>query len=60
MTLATLIFLFSISALFIAFASFGIFWSIKNNQFDDLEGSAQRILNEDDVELQPYKTVNYE
>ena len=48
------------SALFIAIAGFGIFWSIKHNQFDDLEGSAQRILTEDDVELQPYKTVDYE
>ena len=60
MTLSTLIFLFGISAIFIAAASYGIFWSIKNNQFDDLEGPAQRILNEDDVELLPHKTINYE
>lgn len=60
MTLSTLVFLFSVSALFIVIAGFGIFWSIKHNQFDDLEGSAQRILTEDDVELLPYKTVDYE
>lgn len=60
MTLNTLIFFFAVSAVFIAAASYGIFWSIKNNQFDDLEGPAQRILTEDDVELQPHKTINYE
>ena len=59
MTFNTLVFLFSISAVFIAAAAYGIFWSIKNNQFDDLEGPAQRILNEDEVELLPHEKINY-
>ena len=26
----------------------GFFWAMKNNQFDDPEGNAQRILQDDD------------
>jgi cbb3-type cytochrome oxidase maturation protein len=29
-----------------------LFWAINNNQYDDLSGSAKRILHDDDV-LEP-------
>jgi cbb3-type cytochrome oxidase maturation protein len=28
-------------------------WSVRNGQFDDLEGPAHRILSDDDGEAQP-------
>lgn len=28
----------------------GFMWSLRNGQFDDLDGAAHRILNDDDVE----------
>jgi len=28
-------------------------WSVRNGQFDDLEGPAHRILSDDDGEVQP-------
>lgn len=31
----------------------GFFWSIRNGQFDDLDGAAARILIEDDAEEAP-------
>jgi cbb3-type cytochrome oxidase maturation protein len=45
-------FLFLLTGIFIAAIIIGIFWSIKNGQFDDLEGPAERILmDEDDPKL---------
>lgn len=29
----------------------GFMWALKNNQFDDMEGSAHRILLDDDEDL---------
>jgi cbb3-type cytochrome oxidase maturation protein len=29
---------------------YGLFWSLKREQYDDLEGAAYRILRDDDVE----------
>jgi cbb3-type cytochrome oxidase maturation protein len=31
-------------------ALYGLFWSLKRNQYDDLEGSAYRILRDDDLD----------
>jgi cbb3-type cytochrome oxidase maturation protein len=31
-------------------ALFGFLWSVRNQQYDDLEGAALRILSDDDVE----------
>ncbi len=31
-------------------ALYGLFWSLKREQYDDLEGSAYRILQDDDIE----------
>jgi cbb3-type cytochrome oxidase maturation protein len=30
-------------------ALYGLFWSLKREQYDDLEGAAYRILSDDDV-----------
>ena len=45
---ATLLFLFALTGLFVVLLVFGIFWSIKSGQFDDMEGPAERILMDDD------------
>jgi cbb3-type cytochrome oxidase maturation protein len=29
---------------------YGLFWSLKSGQYEDLEGAAYRILQDDDVE----------
>jgi len=43
-----LIYLLGMAAFMVLIAGFGIFWAIKNGQFDDMEGPAQRILMDDD------------
>jgi len=48
-----LIFLLGMAVLMIIVAGLGIFWAIKNGQFDDMEGPAQRILMDDDDPLIP-------
>lgn len=46
-------FLITLSGLFVLLIVLGVFWSIKNGQFDDLEGPAERILMDDDDPLLP-------
>jgi cbb3-type cytochrome oxidase maturation protein len=46
-------YLFMLSGLFVLLIVLGVFWSIKNGQFDDLEGPAERILMDDDDPLLP-------
>ena len=43
-----LLFLIPISLIVASLAIYGIFWSIKNRQYDDLDGDANRFLNDDD------------
>ncbi|MDD5329953.1 MAG: cbb3-type cytochrome oxidase assembly protein CcoS [Sulfuricella sp.] len=43
-----LIFLLGMAVIMVLIAGAGIFWAIKNGQFDDMEGPAQRILMDDD------------
>ena len=31
-------------------ALYGLFWSLKREQYDDLDGAAYRILRDDDVD----------
>jgi cbb3-type cytochrome oxidase maturation protein len=46
--------LIPISLLFLSIAVWAFFWAVKNNQFDDLEGPAYRILfDEDENDLTP-------
>lgn len=53
MTTSTLIYLLSMSMVFITLLVVGIMWAIKNGQFDDLEGPAQRILMDEDDPMLP-------
>jgi cbb3-type cytochrome oxidase maturation protein len=48
-----LIFLLGLTFLFLILIGAGIFWAIKNGQFEDMEGPAQRILMDDDDPLLP-------
>lgn len=49
----TLIILLGFTIFFLAIMIFGIFWAIKHNQFEDMEGPAQRILMDDSDPLMP-------
>ena len=48
-----LIYLLGMAAVMVLVAGMGIFWAIKNGQFEDMEGPAQRILMDDDDPLIP-------
>lgn len=43
-----LIYLLGMAGVMVLVAGAGIFWAIKNGQFEDMEGPAQRILMDDD------------
>jgi len=44
-------------ALFLGLLGLGAFlWSLRSGQYDDLEGAAQRILNDDDAAPETDKT----
>jgi len=47
-----LLFLIPIALLLGLLGLGAFFWSLNNGQYDDLEGSAQRILEEDDGPLE--------
>jgi cbb3-type cytochrome oxidase maturation protein len=53
MTTSTLVFLLTMTAIFIVFMVLGIFWAIRSGQFEDMEGPAQRILMDDDDPMLP-------
>lgn len=53
MTTSTLIYLLSMAMVFITLLVVGILWAIKNGQFEDLEGPAQRILMDEDDPMLP-------
>lgn len=48
-----LVFLLGLAALMVIIAGAGIFWAIRNGQFEDMEGPAQRILMDDDDPMIP-------
>ncbi|MES2366280.1 MAG: cbb3-type cytochrome oxidase assembly protein CcoS [Pseudomonadota bacterium] len=50
---STLVFLLGLTVIFILLVGFGIFWAIKNGQFEDMEGPAQRILMDEDDPMLP-------
>lgn len=50
---AILVYLLGLAVVMVIVAGFGIFWAIKNGQFEDMEGPAQRILMDDDDPLIP-------
>ena len=53
-----LIFLLGLSVIFLLFIGLGILWAIKNGQFEDMEGPAQRILMDEDDPLIPHNKLN--
>jgi cbb3-type cytochrome oxidase maturation protein len=54
LSLSALFFQLGLSIVFIALAAIGIFWAIKNGQYDDLDGPAQRILMDEDDPMIPF------
>jgi len=52
-----LLFLLGLAAFMVVVAGAGIFWAIKNGQFEDMEGPAQRILMDDDDPMIPCRTL---
>ncbi len=51
-----LLYLFALTLLFVGLAALGVLWAVKNGQFDDMEGPAQRILMDDDDPLIPFNS----
>lgn len=45
-----LLYLIPLAFLIAGLGVWAVFWSIKNNQFDDIEGAAKRILIDKDDE----------
>ena len=58
MNLSGLFFQLGLTIVFVGLAAAGIFWAIKNGQYDDLEGPAQRILMDDDDPMIPFNQKN--
>jgi cbb3-type cytochrome oxidase maturation protein len=58
LTLTTLIFLFALTIVFVGLSAAGILWAVKNGQYDDMEGPAQRILMDDDDPKIPFQRLN--
>ncbi|MDP3482512.1 MAG: cbb3-type cytochrome oxidase assembly protein CcoS [Sulfuricella sp.] len=48
MTTSTLFYFLAGAVVMVLIAAIGIFWAIRNGQFEDMEGPAQRILMDDD------------
>lgn len=57
MTLSAVLFLLGLTIVFVALAAFGILWAIKNGQYDDMDGPAQRILMDDDDPMIPFNRL---
>lgn len=45
-----LVFLIPLAIALGLLALYGLFWSLKRNQYEDLEGAAYRVLLDDDIE----------
>lgn len=57
MTLTTLSLLLVLTLVFVGLAAAGILWAIRNGQYDDMEGPAQRILMDDDDPMIPFNRL---
>jgi len=51
----SLIFLMPIGFIILIFAFYAFFWTVRNNQYEDLDGAAQRILLDDEINNQDVK-----
>jgi cbb3-type cytochrome oxidase maturation protein len=58
MTLSSILFLLGLTVVFVGLAAFGILWAIRNGQYDDMDGPAQRILMDDDDPMIPFNRLN--
>lgn len=56
MSATTLLLQLGLTLVFLAIAAAGIIWAIKNGQYDDFEGPAQRILMDDDDPMIPFNS----
>lgn len=57
MSATTLLLQLGLTLVFLAIAAAGIIWAIKNGQYDDFEGPAQRILMDDDDPMIPFNSL---
>ncbi len=57
MTLSSILFLLGLTVVFVGLAAFGILWAIRNGQYDDMDGPAQRILMDDDDPMIPFNRL---
>ncbi len=57
MTLSSVLFLLGLTIVCVGLAAFGILWDIKNGQYDDMDGPAQRILMDDDDPMIPFNRL---
>ncbi len=57
MSLSALFLQLALTAVFVGLAAAGIFWAIRNGQYDDMEGPAQRILMDDDDPMIPFNQL---
>lgn len=55
-----LLFLFGLTLIFVGLGAVGVLWAIKNDQFDDLEGPAQRILMDEDDPMIPFQDLKHD
>lgn len=51
------LYLIPISLLLALIALIAFLWALKSEQYDDLDGAAERILIDDDVPLSPVQSV---
>ncbi|MFG6665982.1 cbb3-type cytochrome oxidase assembly protein CcoS [Halomonas sp. HNIBRBA4712] len=51
--MTSLYLLIPLSLMLLSLAVWAFFWAVKNDQFDDLEGPAHRILFDDDASPPP-------
>lgn len=54
MSLSALFFQLGLTVVFVGLAAGGILWAIRNGQYDDLDGPAQRILMDEDDPMIPF------
>lgn len=53
--MASLYFLIPLSAILLALIVYLFLWAVRSGQFDDMEGPAHRILDEEEVNLNDLK-----
>jgi cbb3-type cytochrome oxidase maturation protein len=51
----SLLYLVPLTLLIVGIGIYGVFWSIKNNQFDDIKGSSTRLLIDQENENRDQK-----